>query len=262
MCQHPHAARRRRAHVLTLAAVIAVSAAVVPPVAHGQFPFPSSTPTITLIGDSVIASGLPFGRTTVTATRADALTDAPVAIGTFAATAMPFQPFTINTSAPTFLKPAGDCWQKGALSSALTPDLQTGDQLAFVGTALFGQPPRTTITVGVSVGTPGPVPVCSTLAPWARNAILDPPATAGSSVALNGVAQRFATRVALTATDGTHTTPAAQATPNANGTWSATLQLGALDNGRVTVAPVFTVPDATTGATAHIPGPKASLTKS
>jgi hypothetical protein len=175
---------------------------------------------------------------------------------------MPFQPFTINTSAPTFLKPTGDCWQKGALLSALTPDLQTGDKLAFVGTAIFGQPPRTTITVGTPVGTPGPVPVCSALAPWGRNAILNPPATAGSSVALNGVAQKFATRVTLTATDGTHTTPAVQATPAANGTWSATLPLGALDNGPVTITPVFTVPDAATGATAHIAGPKASLTKS
>lgn len=262
MCQHPQAGRRRRARVLPLASAIAVSTAALPSAAHAQFPFPSPTPTITLIGDSVIASGLPFGRTTVTATRADAVTNAPVAIGTFAATAMTFQPFTINASAPTFLKPTGDCWQKGALSSALTPDLQPGDKLAFVGTALFGQPPRTTITVGAPVGTPGPVPVCSTLAPWARNAILNPPATAGASVVLNGVAQKFATQVALTATDGTHTTPPVQATPAANGTWSATLALGTLASGPVTVAPVFTVPDATTGATVHIAGPKASLTKS
>lgn len=259
MCQpHSHVVRR----VLTVAAVLAVATAALPPAAHSQFPFPSAPPSITLIGDSVIASGLPFGRTTVTVSRADAVTSAPVSIGTFAATAMPFQPFTINTSAPTFLKPTGDCWQKGALSSALTPDLQTGDKVAFVGTAIIGQPPQTTITVGVPVGTPGPVPVCSTLAPWARNAILNPPATAGSSVALSGVAQKFSTQVSLTATDGTHTTPAVQAAPAANGSWSATLPLGALDNGRVTITPVFTVPDATTGATARIAGPKASLTKS
>src|SRR4051812_39255794 len=218
MCQHPQAARRRRVHVFTLASAIAVSAVALPPAAHAQFPFPASSPTITLIGDSVIASGLPFGRTTVTATRADAVTSAPVAIGTFAATAMPFQPLTINTSGPTLLKPAGDCWQKGAWSSALTPDLQTGDKLAFVGTAIFGQPPRTTITVGAPVGSPGPVPVCSTLAPWARNAILNPPGTAGSSVTLNGVAQKLATQVALTATDGAHTTAAVQVTPAATGT--------------------------------------------
>ncbi|WP_270044947.1 hypothetical protein [Solirubrobacter ginsenosidimutans] len=236
--------------------------AALPAAAHAQFPFPSAPPTITVIGDSVIASGLPFGRTTVTATRADAVTGAPVAVGTFAASAMTFQPFTINTSAPTLLKPTGDCWQKSAWSSALTPDLQTGDKLAFVGTAIFGQPPRTTITVGAPVGSPGPVPVCSALAPWARNAILNPPATAGASVVLNGVAQKFATQVALTATDGAHTTPAVQATPAANGTWSATVQLGTLDNGPVTITPVVTVPDAVTGATAHIAGPKASLTKS
>jgi hypothetical protein len=248
--------------VLPLALTVAVFTAVAPPVAHAQFPFPTPAPTITVIGDSVIASGLPFGRTTVTATRLDAVTNAPVAIGTFAATAMTFQPFTINTSGPTFLKPAGDCWQKGALASALTPDLQPGDKLAFVGTAILGQPPRTTITVGAPVGTPGPVPVCSALAPWARNAILNPPATVGASVTLNGVAQKFATRVELAATDGTHTTPAVQATPAANGTWSATLALGTLNAGPITVTPVFTVPDATTGSPAHIAGPKAALTKS
>jgi hypothetical protein len=233
-----------------------------PSAAHAQFPFPTPGPTITVIGDSVIASGLPFGRTTVTATRADAVTGAPVAIGTFAATAMTFQPFTINTSAPTFLKPTGDCWQKGALSAALTPDLQPGDKLAFVGTSIFGQPPKTTITVGALVGTPGPVPVCAGLAPWARNAILNPPASAGASVALNGVAQKLATQVTLSASDGTNTTPAVQTAPAANGTWSATVPLGALANGTVTITPVFTVPDATTGEPARIAGPKASLTKS
>lgn len=262
MCRRPHVALCRRAiHAIALGATVSAAVMAAPPAAHAQFPFPTPPPTITVIGDSVIASGLPYGRTTVTATRADAMTGAPVAIGTFAATAMPFQPFTINTSGPTFLKPTGDCWQKGALTSALTPDLQPGDKLAFVGTSIFGQPPRTTVTVGAPVGTPGPMPVCATLAPWARNAILNPPATAGASLILNGVAQKFATAVALNATDGTNTATA-QATPAANGTWSATLALGTLAGGPVTITPVFTVPDAATGATARIAGPKVTVTKS
>jgi hypothetical protein len=191
----------------------------------------------------------------VTATRPDAVTQQPVAIGTFAGTASPFQPFTINTTGPSFLKPTGDCWQRGALPSALTPDLQPGDNVTFIGTSFFGPPPRTTVTVGAPTGTPGPVPLCGTLAPWARNAITNPPAGAGATVTLSGVAQRFCTSVS-------HTTPSVQATPAANGAWSATLQLGTLNNGTVTVTPVFTVPDAGTGASARIAGPKVSLTKS
>jgi hypothetical protein len=67
--------------------------------------------------------------------------------------------------------------------------------------------------------------------------------------------------VSLTATDGSATTDAVQVAPDADGKWSATLDLGPLASGPITVTPVFTVPDVATGDAVHLAGPPATLTK-
>jgi hypothetical protein len=215
-----------------------------------------------VIGDSIIATGLPSGRTTVTATRPDAVTSQPVAIGKYVATASPFSPFTVNTSAPSFFKPTGDCWQKGALTSAITPDLLRGDKLTFTGTSFFGTPPTTTVTVGAPApgSSPGPAPVCAVLAPWARNAITSATSTTAASVTVSGVAQPFATQVSLTASDGTSTTSPLTLAPQADGKWSTTLDVGVLTHRPITITPVFKVPDVSTGASARIAGATATVT--
>ena len=88
----------------------------------------AASPNIAIAGDSVLATSLPsFGTTTVEATRPDAVTGAPVVIGVFSGNGNQFGPFSVNTTTPTPLNPGGDCWQKGALSQALTPDLRPGD---------------------------------------------------------------------------------------------------------------------------------------
>jgi hypothetical protein len=229
------------------------------------WPFPGGAhPVVTVIGDSVIATGLPSGRTTLTATRPDALTGKPVTIGRFVAGAALSSSFAVNTTGPSLVRPTGDCWQKGALKTALTPDLLQGDKLVFTATGMFDSPSTTTVTVGAPVpgATPGPVPACANLSPWARNAVTGVPDPAGgSSATVSGVAQAFATSVSLTATDGSATTDPVEVTPDADGKWSATLQLGPLASGEVTVAPVFAVPDAGNGETAHVAGPKVALTK-
>jgi hypothetical protein len=252
----------RRAAVV--ATVLAACGLAVPAAGRAAtWPFPGGAhPVVTVLGDAVIASGLAPGRTTLMATRPDAVTGEPVAIGKFVATASPFSPFTVNTGA--LLAPTGDCWQKGALKSAVTPDLQPGDTLTFTGLTLYGSAPTTSVTVGAPArGTrPGPVPLCASLAPWARNAVIGAPGSAsGPSVELSGVAQPFATSVSLTASDGSATTDPVAATPDAGGKWSATLPLGTLASGTIAVTPVFTVPDVSNGDSVRIAGAKVTLTK-
>jgi hypothetical protein len=255
---------RVAARAVLVAAVLAACGLGAPATGHAQWPFPgpAAPPVITVIGDSIIASGLPSGRTTLTATRLDAVTAKPVVIGKYVATASRFSPFTVNTSGPSFFKPTGDCWQKGALTSGLTPDLLQGDKLTFTGTAFFGSPPSTTVTVGAPAqgSRPGPVPVCAILAPWARNAITSATKGTGASVSVSGVAQKFATEVSLTATDGTSTTAPLTLAPQADGHWSATLDASALTHTPITITPVFKVPDVSTGASAQIAGAKATVT--
>jgi hypothetical protein len=228
----------------------------------------SSSPTIVVRGDSLLVTNLPSsGQTTVEATRPDALTGAPVVIGFFSGTADQSTPFSVNTTTPTPLSP-GDCWQSGALSQALTPDLQPGDTVTVsqVGPA-GGSPNSTSVAVqaGSPGGTQGPAAGCSDVAPWGRNAITSGPATVSNgALTVAGVAQPLASGVSVSATDGTHTTAPVATTPAADGTWSATLpasQLSALHNGTLTVRPVFTVPDVSTGAQAHIAGVNLTLTK-
>jgi hypothetical protein len=232
-------------------------------------PASAASPTIVVRGDSVLATSLPsFGQATIQATRPDALTGAPVVIGSYTGFGNQLGPFSANTTTPTPQNPSGDCWQKGALSQALTPDLQPGDHVTLSQSGLFGgTPSSTSVVVQPSDGnTPlGPITGCSALAPWARNAITGGPTTiTGGPLAISGIAQPLAAQVSVSATDGTHSTAPVTATPAADGTWSATIpaaQLDALANKRLTVTPVFAVPDVSTGAQAHIAGVAISVDK-
>ena len=231
-------------------------------------PAAASAATVTVTGSSVIVSGQPFGNATVTASRPDAVTGKPVVIGSFSGMAFPGTPFTVNTTAPGAGGSGGDCWQKGALASALTPDLLPGDTVTVAGSGFFGSPgPSTSVVVGSDgQGKTGPIPPCAPSAPFAHNAITSAPTSVSgdSPITVSGVAQPNATGVSITAGDGTATTPAVSTTPGADGTWSATIpsrDVASLADGPLTVTPTFTVPDVATGATAHIAAAKATVTK-
>lgn len=257
-------ARRRTARRIAPAAAALIASAV------GAGPAMASGPTIAVTGDSVLATSLPsFGTATIKATRPDALTGAPVVIGQFSGSANSFTPFSVNTTTPTPLAPAGDCWQKGALSQALTPDLQPGDTVTLTQAAQFGGgTPSTSITVqpAASGVTPGPIAGCSSIAPWARNAITSGPSTTtGGAITVSGVAQPLATGVSVAATDGKHSTTSVSTTANANGSWTATIpaaQVSTLADAPLTVTPVVAMPDVSTGAAAHIAGVGLTVEKS
>jgi hypothetical protein len=83
----------------------------------------------------------------------------------------------------------------------------------------------------------------------------------GDSVTVSGVAQPFATRVSVSASDGSTDTSAVAVTPSDDGSWSATIPLDTPANWTLTVTPVFTVPDVSTGASAQIAGASVTLTK-
>jgi hypothetical protein len=228
----------------------------------------TSSPILTVAGSSVILVGQPAGRTTVTASRRDPLTGKPVVIGQYSGDADSVLPFTVNTTAPTATLPNGDCWQQGALSSPLTPDLRPGDVVTVTGTPdpLGGAPFSMSTTVPADAkASSGPIPSCADGAPFAQSAITDAPAqVTGGPVTVRGRAQPFATGVSLIATDGRTTTPAASATPAADGTWSATLpeaDVAALADGSLTLTPVVAVPDISTGAPAHIAATPATVIK-
>jgi hypothetical protein len=229
----------------------------------------AATTAIAVAGDSVLVTDPLTGATTVQATRPDAVTHKPVVIGQYQDFAFSFTPFSVNTTVPSPLKPNGDCWQAGALASALTPDLQVGDTVTATQTPLFGQP--TSLSVPVTAadvkGAVGPIPACNTIAPFARNALTkSPKSVTGGPIAVSGVAQPFATHVSVSATDGHVSTTPVVVTPASSGTWSATIpaaQVDRLANGPVSVAPVFGVPDVSTGAASNIAaGPAAQVTKS
>jgi hypothetical protein len=249
------------------------SAAVCAPAVAQSAPAAASagSPTIVVSGDSVVATSLPsFGQTTVTATRPDAITGSPVVIGTFSGTGNPFTPFSVNTTTPTPFNPSGDCWQKGALSQALTPDLQPGDTITLTKAGFFGTGGSSTSHVvqpaDVSGATPGPIAGCASLAPYAQNAITSAPSSikGGAALTVSGVAQPLTTGVSVSAADGAKSTAPVTATPAADGSWTATIptaSVEALGNTNLQVTPVFAVPDASTGATADIAGVRASVNK-
>jgi hypothetical protein len=256
-CQSGRSQRLRTIcrRVAPAAVTLIASAAVAAPAS-------AAGPTIVVSGDSVVGSSLSsFGQATIQATRPDALTGQPVVIGQFSGSANPFTPFSANTVTPTPLAPAGDCWQKGALSQAVTPDLQPGDTVTISQAPAFGgTATSTSVTVQSSDlnTTLGPIAGCSSVAPWAHNAITSAPATiSGGPLTVSGVAQPLATEVSVSATDGSQTSAPVTATPAADGTWTATIpadQVSALANTGLSVTPVVSVPDVSTGAQAHIAG--------
>jgi hypothetical protein len=252
----------RRA-VLTAAALTLAVPLAVPGIAAAV------SPTIAVSGDSLIASDLPGdGQTTVRVTRPDAVTGQPVVIGTYSGPASSL--FSVNTTTPTALNPSGDCWQKGALSEALTPDIRPGDTVTASQAQTVNSPATSMSAVvqpgDVANGSAGPIYGCSSIAPWARNAITSAPTTIGSGADLtvSGVAQALATGVSVSASDGKSTTAPVSVTPASDGSWTVTIPaalLVGLANTRLTVTPVFAVPDVSTGAKANIAGVAASVTK-
>jgi len=246
----------------------ALAAALLGAAAAYGSPAQAATPTVAVEGDSILVTGHSFGATTVRATRPDAVTGQPVVIGQFTDTASSTAPFSVNTTVPTPLKPDGDCWQKGALSSAVTPDLQPGDTVTVTQTPLFGgESTSTSVKVAASMvdGAVGPIPACTDIAPFARNALTSrPDSVTGGPIALSGVAQPFAAGVSVAATDGTLSTAPVAVTPGQDRSWSATIpadQVDRLAGGPLTVTPVFEVPDVSTGATAHIAGAAVQVSK-
>jgi hypothetical protein len=230
----------------------------------------AASPNIAIAGDSVLATSLPsFGTTTVEATRPDAVTGVPVVIGVFSGNGNQFGPFSVNTTTPTPINPDGDCWQQGALSEALTPDLQPGDTVTVNQSPLFGgggTSASVTVQPGDIGSDPGPIEGCDAIAPWAHNAITSGPSTVtGGGITVSGVAQPLATGVSVAASDGTHETPSVSATPASDGSWSATIpasDVANLSDTSLTVTPVFAVPDVSTGAGAHIDGAGLTVRKS
>jgi hypothetical protein len=227
------------------------------------------TPTVTVAGDSVIVTGQSFGAMTVQATRPDAVTGKPVVIGQYAGSGSPLTPFSVNATAPTPLSPNGDCWQNGALASAVTPDLRPGDTVTVTRSARFGGQPSSTsvpVTPAAIKGAVGPIPACSPIAPFARNAVTGrPDRVSRGPIALSGVAQPFATRVSVSATHGRASTAPVDVSPAQDGTWSATIparEVDRLARGPLTAIPVFEVPDVSTGAKAHIAGAAVQVSKS
>jgi hypothetical protein len=223
------------------------------------------SPTIVVTGDSIVASSLPsVGQATIQATRPDALTGKPVVIGQYSSDGNPYTPFSVNTTAPTPLNGSGDCWQKGALSQALTPDLQPGDTITLTQAGAFGSSPMTT-SVAVPPGNAGTGPLagCDSIAAWARNAITSAPgAVTDGPIAISGLAQPLATEVAVSASDGTHASAPVSVTPAADGSWSATIpaaRLTGFDKATLNVTPVVAVTDVSTGAAAHIAGVAANV---
>ena len=232
----------------------------------------TGSPTIVISGDSVLATSLPsFGQATVSVTRPDATTGAPVLIGVFSRLGDPLTPFSVNTTTPTPLNPTGDCWQRGALAEALTPDLQPGDTVTVSQAGLLGS----AATSASSVVTPGdlsnvilgPISGCNSVAPWARNAITSAPraVAGGTALTVSGVAQPLATEVSVSASDGSRTSDPVSVTPAADGNWTATIpaaKLARLADTDLSVTPIVAIPDASTGAQAHIAGAGVSVSKS
>jgi hypothetical protein len=259
-----HAPLLCRRRVVALAAVVVAAAVSCAPAAAQLVPT-----TLTVVGDSVIVAGQPFGRATVRVTRPDAVTGKPVVIGLYSGDANPSTPFTVNTTVPNAVSPGGDCWQSGALSQALTPDIRPGDTVTVAGdpSPFGGTPPSTSVTVppdGPS-GDGGPIPECRSIAPFAQNAVTAvPTSVTGGPIEVSGISQPLATGVSSSVSDGKRSTAPVEVTPNADGTWSSAIsaaQVDPLANGSLAVQPVFAVPDVSTGATAHIAGAPISTQK-
>ncbi|WP_028060759.1 hypothetical protein [Candidatus Solirubrobacter pratensis] len=215
--------------------------------------------------DSIIATGIANGTTTLQALRRDPTTGNPVVIGQYTANANPYLPFTVNTTTPTALNPGGDCWQPGKLSlpggAGLTPDLLPGDTIVISPNGPSAVVPP---DGSPAAGSGGPIPGCTSLEVFARNAITGAAGGGNSAVTVSGITQPLASGVTVGVTDGKASTPAATATLAGDGTWSATFplsQLSGLADGTLTLNAVYAVPDVATGAGAHIGGVPMTLTK-
>jgi hypothetical protein len=253
--------RNRLRHIVSSAAAL-LPAAGLAGSAQGGTPVPQ----ISVAGDSVIVTDLAAGRATLQVTRLDARTNARVVIGQFSGPVSDSVPFTANTTVPDALSdPAGDCWQAGALhlpgAVGLTPDIRPGDTVAVVD--------GPTLTVGVGGGQGsrlrGPITGCAALSVFAQNAVTGAPSTvANTNLAVSGVAQPLATAVSVSASTGSRSTAPVRAVPADNGRWTATIpasQVARLAKGTLSVAAVFTVPDVSTGAAAHIAGTPRTVQK-
>jgi hypothetical protein len=244
--------------VATLGAV----ALALPAAAHAAAASPIAVDAST---DSVIATGLPFGSTTLRVTRPDALTGSPVVIGQYQGFSFPGLPFSVNTTTPTLFNPGGDCWQKGSLSLpggvGLTPDILPGDTVAVAG----GPSAVVTADDAAGGGPGGPIAGCAPLSKWGQNVVTGASQSSpGADLAVSGTTQPLAGGVSVSASDGSHTTAGADANVAADGTWTATIpaaELAKINDGPITVNGGFAVPDVSTGATAHIGGVSFSLDK-
>jgi hypothetical protein len=249
----------RPARALATLAAAALAAGVLAGPARAQ---QQETLTVNAANDSLIATGLPGGDTTVQVLRPDAVTGTPVTIGEFSGPAS-ILPFTVNTTVPTAFDPDGDCWQSGSLTLpgglGLTPDIRAGD------TVTLSSGLSLTLPAGADAGGGGgPIFGCDAISAYADNAVTAATRSSGGDVSVSGVAQPLATGVSVTASDGHATTPPVDATLHADGTWTATLpaaRIAALADGTLTVDAVYAVPDAGTGAPAHIAGVPGTLTK-
>lgn len=239
-----------------------VCAAVAAPVAGAQ-----SAISVDAAKDSVQVTGLPLGMATLQITRPDLKTGQPVVTGQYQGLALFGLPFGVNTTAPSLLNPAGDCWQKGALSLTgdlgLTPDILPGDTVSVTGGPTLTVPAQTAAGDGT---TGGPIAGCDTLSLWGRNEIKTADfASPGGDLAVAGHAQPGATNVTVTATDaGDVSTDDVPATLAADGSYTATIPAAALAelaDGPLTVAADYTVPDVATGKPADIGGPTVSVDK-
>jgi hypothetical protein len=227
--------------------------------AHGG----AAAPQITVVGDSVVVSGLAAGRATLRVTRPDARTKAPVVIGEFSGPVSDSLPFAVNTTVPDPLyAAAGDCWQAGALhlpgGAGLTPDIRPGDTVALVGG------PSLKVTRGGGT-VRGPIAGCAPTSVFAENAVTGAPSSVGNTkLVVSGVAQPLTTGVSVSVSDGSRSTSWVDVVPRA-GRWRATIpaaQVRRLAKGTLTVTAVFAVPDVSTGAAAHIAGTVRTLQKS
>jgi hypothetical protein len=240
------------------AALLAATGTAAP--AHGA----AAPPQITVVGDSVIVSGLPTGRATIRVTRPDARAKAPVVIGEFSGAASDSLPFSVNTTEPDPLVAAtGDCWQAGALhlpgGVGLTPDIRPGDTVAVVGG------PSLEVARGSGSGAPrGPIAGCAPTSVFAENAVTEAPSSvANAELVVSGVAQPLTTGVSVSVSDGRRSTAPVDVVPTA-GRWQATIpaaQVGRLAKGTLTVTAVFAVPDISTGSVAYIPGAARTVQK-
>jgi hypothetical protein len=221
------------------------------------------TLSVSAVSDSVLATGLPYGPTTVQVTRPDALTRTPVVIGQYADVAQGLLPFSVNTTTPTAFYPYGDCWQDGALTLpgglGLTPDIRSGDTVTVTGGMSL------TVPAGSDTGASGgPTGGCDALSAYGRNGIATATVGADAGIGVTGAAQPLTTGVSVTASDGQTKTAPVDATLAADGTWTAEIppdQVAKLADGTVTVGGVYAVPDVSTGAPAHIAGIPLSLQK-